>query len=128
MNSGERTSVGTLALGHPSFSIESVSPHSFEVHNNSLYSTVYRYFNRLRARASLEFFYSRATNISRKFNEFKKNGLNASQMDVDKGSVQPKLQFQKNGLNASQMDVDVGSVQPKLICHPRCSKCTKGTD
>ena len=105
MNYGERTSAGTLALRHPSFSTESVSPHSFEVHNNRLDSTVYRYFNRSRARASLELFYSRATNISRKFNEFKKNGLNASQMDVDRGSV-----------------------QPKLICHPRYSKCTKGTD
>ena len=100
MNYGERTSAGSLALSHPSFSIESVSPH-----NNSLDSTVYRYFNRLRARASLELFYSRATNITRKFNE-----------------------FQKNGLNASQMVVDGGSVQPKLICHPRYSKCTKGTD
>ena len=105
MNYGERTSTGTLALGHPSFLIESVSPYSFEVHNNSLDSTVYRYFNLLRARASLEPFYSRATNIGRKFNEFKRNGLNASQMNVDGGSV-----------------------QPKLICHPRYSKCTKGTD
>ena len=120
MNYGERTSAGTLALSHPSFSIE--------VHNNSMDSAVYRYFNRLRARASLELFYSRATNITRKFNEFQNNGLNASQMDVDRGSVQPKLQFKKNGLNASQMDVDGGSVQPKLICHPRYSKCTKGTD
>ena len=86
MNYGERTSAGTFALSHPSFSIESVSPHSFEVHN-SLNSTVYRYFNRLRARASLELFYSRATNISRKFNEFQKDGLNASQTDVDRGST-----------------------------------------